>query len=237
MWAVMNKNVLIPALLFIACMARAENKVYAVIDLPPYGCEPSEGVGCINTEITQLIANAIEGKPATIHAFPYPRALHMFESGKSSILVALMNKRLMEQADIIELYYGVFYLVAIEKDITSKRPTIAYLRGADAQKEIADTVDATPVEVNDYRQIIKMLKANRLDYVVIPGLLYHSEVKAVFNKAHVISEHSLPIVLYVNRQEAQHLGKIRDAVSQLSLHISEQCSQLNPQVCVTSRSQ
>lgn len=220
-------NLLVLILLLHPFSAHPKNKVYAIIDLPPYGCEPSDEVKCINTEITQVIANIINDGPSTIHAFPYPRALQMFETGKSTILVALINKRLMERAHVIELYSGVFYLVVMETNLTTHSPTISYLRGADAQKEIASSINATPIEVNDYHQMIMMLKANRLDYVIIPRIFYESEV-SVFKNAHVLSVHNLSVMLYVNKQESQNFEKIREAVSQLSIHTSEQYRYLFP---------
>lgn len=207
---------------FFAFIAHADNKVYAVIDLPPYGCEPSNEVNCINTEITKIIADAIDEGNSTIQAFPYPRAVHMFESGKSTILVALMNKRLMRQAHVFDLYSGIFYLVAMERKAPSEKATISFLNGADAHREIASSIDATTVEVNSYPQIIMMLKANRLDYAIIPRLVYDSEVKGVLDNVKIVSKHRLPVLLYVNKKESQHLEKIKDAVSQLSILTSEQ---------------
>lgn len=210
------------SIFFVAFTTQADNKIYAVIDLLPYGCEPSSEVNCINTEITKIIADAIDPGNSTIQAFPYPRAVHMFESGKSTILVALMNNRLMKQAHVFDLYSVTFYLVAMERKTPSEKATISFLNGADAHRDIASSIDATRVEVNSYSQIIMMLKADRLDYVIIPRLVYDSEVKGVLDHVKIVSEHRLPVLLYVNKKESQHLGKIRDAVSQLSLQTSEQ---------------
>ncbi|WP_040551684.1 hypothetical protein [Rheinheimera nanhaiensis] len=225
----MIKNVLIPTLLLIACKAQAENTVYAVIDLPPFGCQPTEEMGCINTEYTQVVADVIDDGSGTIQAFPYPRALSMFESGQSPILVALANKRLIERAYItIELYCGEFYLVSMKRAAPQGRKTISYLRGADAQKEIAAFVNATPYEVNDYRQIDVMLTANRLDYVIIPRYMYEHEAGSVFRNAEVLSKHRLPIVLYVSKQASPHLERIKAALSQASLSGAEQYRYLFP---------
>ncbi|MDF3125962.1 hypothetical protein [Rheinheimera sp. 1928-s] len=220
---------LILILPFIAFAAYADSRVYAVIDLPPYGCEPSSEVHCINTKISQIIADAIDEGNSTIQAFPYPRAVHMFESGKSTILVALMNKRLMKQAHVFDLYSVIFYVVAMERTVPSKSSAaIALLNGADAHKEIASSIDATTVEVNNYQQIIMMLKAHRLDYAIIPRIVYESEVKGALDNVKIVSEHRLPVLLYVNKKESQYLGKIRDAVSQLSIQTSEQYQYLFP---------
>ena len=225
----MIKNVLIPALLFIACKAQAENKVYAVIDLPPFGCQPTNEMDCINTEYTQVVVDVIDNGTGTIQAFPYPRALNMFMNGQSPILVALANNRLIEQAHIIiELYCGEFYLVSMEMEAPQGRKTISYLRGADAQKEIASTVNATAFEVNDYRQIDVMLRADRLDYVIIPRYKYEAEAGGVFRNAKVLSKHKLPIMLYVSKNASQHLDRIKEALSQTALSGAEQYRYLFP---------
>lgn len=216
------------SLLFASFMSHPANKVYAVIDLPPYGCEPFGEVECINTEITKIIVNAIDGDTGSIRAFPYPRALHMFESGRSTILVALMNKQLMKRSHVFELFSGIFYVVAVENKTSSGSSTISYLKGADAQKEIASSIDATAIEVNNYQQIVMMLKANRLDYAIIPRLVYESELKGVLENVTILSEHRLPVMLYVNKSESQHIDKIRAAVSTLSLHKSNQYKYIFP---------
>lgn len=209
-------------LLFVPCKVYSENKIYAVIELPPFGCQPSNLVRCINTEYTQIVVNAIDDGTGTIQAFPYPRAVRMFESGRSSILIALANKRLMEQAHTIELYFTDFYLVSMETDEPLGRRTISYLRGADAQREIASFVTATPFEVNDYDQIEVMLRANRLDYVIVPRYIYEAKTNGVFRHAKVLSKHRLPILLYVNKKESLHLEKIKDALSKVLLPTSDQ---------------
>lgn len=222
-------NSLILTILFISFMTQAENKVYAVIDLPPFGCQPTDEMDCINTEYTQVVVDAIDDGTGTIQAFPYPRALNMFENGQSPILVALANKRLIEQAHIIiDLYCGEFYLVSMKREAPQGRKTISYLRGADAQTEIASTVDATSYEVNDYRQIDVMLRANRLDYVIIPRYMYEREAGGVFRNAKVLSQHKLPIVLYLGKHASQHLDRIKEALSQTSLSDAEQYRYLFP---------
>ncbi|HEY0924514.1 hypothetical protein [Rheinheimera pacifica] len=152
----------------------------------------------------------------------------MFENGKSPILVALANKRLMEHAHTIELYCAEFYLVSMETEAPLGRKTISYLRGADAQKEIASTVNATAFEVNDYRQIDVMLRANRLDYIIIPRYKYEAEAGGVFRNAKVLSKHKLPIVLYVSKNASQHLDRIKEALSQTSLSGVERYRYLFP---------
>lgn len=209
--------------------AQPVNTVYAVIDLPPFGCQTTDNIKCINTEYTQVVVDIIDNGTGTIQAFPYPRALNMFENGKSPILIALANKRLIEQAHIIiELYCGEFYLVSMEMEAPQGRKTISYLRGADAQKEIASTVNATAFEVNDYRQIDVMLRADRLDYVIIPRYKYEAEAGGVFRNAKVLSKHKLPIMLYVSKNASQHLDRIKEALSQTSLSGAEQYRYLFP---------
>lgn len=208
--------------------AQPLNKVYAVIDLPPFGCQPSGEEKCINTEYTEVVVNVIDDGSGTIQAFPYPRALNMFETGQSPILVALANKRLMELAHTIELYFGEFYLVSMEMEASQGRRTISYLRGADAQKDIAGFIAATPFEVNDYRKIIVLLKANRLDYVIIPRYMYEREAEGLFRNAKVLSSHRLPIMLYVNKKEPLHLERIKEALSKVSISDSEQYRYLFP---------
>lgn len=222
-------SILALMLFCVPSVAQQVNTVYAVIDLPPFGCQPTDEMDCINTEYTQVVVNAIDDGTGTIQAFPYPRALNMFENGQSPILVALANKRLIEQADIIiELYCGEFYLVSMKREAPQGRKTISYLRGADAQKEIAGFINATPYEVNDYRQIDVMLRANRLDYVIIPRYMYERDAGGVFRNAKVLSQHKLPIVLYVSKQASQHLERIKAALSQTSLSGAEQYRYLFP---------
>ncbi|MDR6983494.1 hypothetical protein J2X32_002130 [Rheinheimera pacifica] len=208
--------------------AHPVNTVYPVIDLRPFGCPPSDEVACINTEYTQIVVDVIDDGTGTIQTFPYPRALNMFENGQSPILVALANKRLMEQANIIELYCAEFYLVSMETEAPLGRKTISYLRGADAQKEIASFIAATPFEVNDYHQIIMLLKANRLDYVIIPRYMYERDAGGIFSNAKVLSRHKLPIVLYVNKNASQHFERIKEALSKTSLPGSERYHYLFP---------
>ncbi|RUO33816.1 hypothetical protein [Aliidiomarina soli] len=222
-----NSNALISILvLIIICYAPSKaypaDTVYAVIDLPPFGCQPSGNVECINTKYTQIVVNAIDDETDTIQAFPYPRALNMFETGQSPILIALTNKRLMKQAHVIELYSGDFYLVSMGLEVSLEGRTISYLRGADVQKEIASSVDATPFEVNDYRQMDMMIEANRLAYVIIPRYIYENKADSIFKNTEILSEHSLPILLYVNKNESNYLERIKTALSKTSLPSSEQ---------------
>lgn len=220
---------LIIVIFFVPFMSHSDTNTYAVIDLPPYGCEPSRELYCINTEITKAVAHAIDAHPFIVNAFPYPRALQMFETGKSKVLVALFNKRLMAQANTIHLYHGIFYVVEIAKEVPSeKHSIISYLHGADAQKEIASSINATPFEANNYNQIVSMLKANRLDYAIIPRFVYESEVRGIIGNAHILSEHRLPVMLYVNKSASINIKAIQDAVSKLELGFPNKYNNIFP---------
>jgi hypothetical protein len=210
---------------FIPTISYPASTVYAVIDLPPFGCEPSNDIDCINTVYTQVVADIIDGGASTIQAFPYPRALQMFEKGQSPILVALMNKRLMNYAYTFELYCAEFYLIGMET--SSETKTISYLRGADAHKEIASMVSATPFEVNDYGQINGMLRAKRLDFVIIPRYTYERNTSGVFKNAKILLRRKIPIMLYVNKNASQYLVQIHEVISKTSISLATQHSNLS----------
>ena len=196
----------------------AGDRAYAVVDLSAYGCDPLVETNCFNTEMTKLITSIIEDENCDIHAFPYLRAVHMFETGKSKVLVAFMNKRLANQSHVINLFSETFYLVALNNTKSPEDSTVAYLRGADARQEIAQSVGGISIELNDYHQMINLIKAHRIDYAIVPRYIFESAAMREFISKKIISSHAIPLVVYVKRSETQHLEQIRNKISQMQLN-------------------
>lgn len=223
------KYVAVFLLLSFCRFVSAENNIYAVIDLPPYGCEAFDGSNCINTEFTQIAASAISGDKVDIQVFPYPRALSMFKSGQSKLLVALENKALLKNANYISLYSLDFYLVRLRNEGGSYGRTISYLRGAERLSEIADFADATKFEVNDYRQLLLMVNAGRLDYVLVPRCVFDDKISPLYPNAEVISSHSLNVYLYMNKSEQAFIERVQQNVLLHSADIIERHKYIFPE--------
>jgi hypothetical protein len=203
---------------FFASISYSKEEIFAVIDLPPFGCSISKENICINTELTRLAVSILNGSEDEIIVFPYPRALSMFKNKKTAVLVALENNELLKIAASHKLYSVEFYLLSLNRANVEHRASIAYLRGSDVLASIAEITCATKYEVNNYEMMINMIGSGRLDYVIVPKIVYDKDIVDYFKNAKIISSHFIYVYLYTHIADEATLKYLR---ARLSLRAEE----------------
>lgn len=105
---------------------------------------------------------------------PFHRILSGLKDGSIDLALLIPNPKLNKIATPL-IYVRDFNFIVVGKQgsrLNSKQELkgkrIAHLRNAAITRKLVDDIDAQVTQANNYKQLIKMLSSNRIDYIIGP---------------------------------------------------------------------
>ncbi len=148
----------------------------AIDDAPPYRIINGKEVSGIYVDIYELVMKQLGAKTA-YYEVPFPRAFRLMQSGAVDVMLGPIKTE--ERSKYIDFSIPAFppvaklFLVNHEKNVIRKYAdfagkVIGTQRGSYYFKRFDDDKNLEKVPLNNYAQALHMLKADRLDVVIIP---------------------------------------------------------------------
>ncbi len=154
----------------------------AIDDAPPYRIIAEDSISGIYVDIYEAVMKQINIQTAYFEV-PFKRALHLLKTGQVDVMLGpIKNDERDEYVDFsVPAFPPVRKLVLANstdniindvKDFGGK--TIGVQRGSDYLSFLNTVSGIEIVKLNDYHQALRMLKAGRVDLVIIPDLVAKS---------------------------------------------------------------
>lgn len=157
----------------------------AIDNAPPYRIIAGDSVSGIYVDIYEEVMKQINIQTDYFEV-PFKRALHLLKTGQVDVMLGpIKNDKRDDYVDFsVPAFPPVKKLVLVNSttniirdaaDFTGK--TIGVQRGSDYLTFLSSIADITIIKLNDYHQALRMLKAGRVDLVIIPELVAKSVMK------------------------------------------------------------
>ncbi|HEY4083030.1 MAG TPA: transporter substrate-binding domain-containing protein [Burkholderiaceae bacterium] len=142
--------------------------VWAASEFPPYAWKDEQGLHGYAVELVELMAKRI-GREASISFFPWVRTLRMTERGQRCGIFPMLRtpereshfRWLMSAGKARYVFYGKLQ-TPLEDKAAMRKARIGVLRGAPMKKQLQDEGFTQIVEVNSYRDLVRMLENDSL---------------------------------------------------------------------------
>lgn len=196
----------------------------AIDDAPPYRIIAGGNISGIYVDIYEEVMRHLNVETAYFEV-PFKRALHLLKVGQVDVMLGpIKNDERDDYADFsVPAFPPVKKLVLVNntdnvvRNVADFRgKTIGVQRGSDYLTFLKTVPNINIVSLNDYRQALRMLKAGRVDLVIIPELIATSVMKRLqlsfIRSPYVIAGEDCYIAISKSSPVRFHIKEIKAAL-------------------------